>query len=154
MLWFLADCGSKHLVEEQIAEHIPHQVIGNTLQFTLVYNKGAAFSTTFGDYSRVIFSVLAMVMVAALYRMYRDAEPRDRALAASLGLIVGGALGNLADRIRSPRGVVDFIDVGLGSTRFWVFNVADMGVSIGAALLFLLMITRHKDEAPHSPEPT
>ena len=49
--------------------------------------------------------------------------------------MIAGALGNLVDRIRSPCGVVDCIDVGVGSVRFWTFNVADIGGSIGAMLL-------------------
>lgn len=145
-LLLLADCATKRLAEQQLAvEHLPHEVFGDAVRFTLAYNKGAAFSTTIGPYSRVVFSVLAIVMVAILYRMYREAEHHDRTLGAALGLIVGGALGNLADRIRSPRGVVDFIDLGLGDVRFWVFNVADMGVTFGAIILLLLMWRRARD---------
>ena len=67
---------------------------------------------------------------------------------AALGLIIGGALGNLTDRLRSPRGVVDFIDMGLGDYRFWTFNVADVGVTAGAALLLYLLLRRSRpDEA-------
>ncbi|MCC6319680.1 MAG: signal peptidase II [Gemmatimonadaceae bacterium] len=149
-LLLLADCGTKQLVEEQLTvEHLPHEVIGNTLRLTLIYNTGAAFSTSLGDYSRVVFSALAMVIVAVLYRMYRDADAHDRALGAALGLIVGGAVGNLVDRLRSPRGVVDFIDVGIGDARFWVFNIADVGVTTGAALLLYLMLRRSHSTEPH-----
>jgi signal peptidase II len=139
---FLTDCGTKQLAEGLGVEHLPHEVLGDALRFTLVYNPGAAFSLQVGDYSRLVFSVLALVMVAVLMRLYREAPPQDRAMGAALGLIVGGAIGNLVDRLRSPRGVVDFIDVGLGDMRFWVFNVADMGVSIGAAILLYLMLKR------------
>jgi signal peptidase II len=55
--------------------------------------------------------------------------------AAALGLIAGGALGNLLDRLRWDRGVVDFVDIGLGSVRFWTFNVADVGITCGAVWL-------------------
>jgi signal peptidase II len=54
-------------------------------------------------------------------------------------IVIGGALGNLLDRIRQRDGVVDFIDVGLGNTRFWTFNVADSAVTIGAACLVLAL---------------
>ncbi len=50
-------------------------------------------------------------------------------------LLWAGAAGNLWDRVRSPRGVVDFIDVGLGGWRFWIFNVADVAITLGAVLL-------------------
>lgn len=148
-LLLLADCGTKQLVEGQLAlEHVPVEIMGSAVRFTLTYNPGAAFSVSLGSYSRIVFSVLAMVMVAVLFRLYRDAESHDRALGAALGLIVGGAVGNLADRIRSPRGVVDFIDLGLGDYRFWIFNVADVGVSCGAALLLYLMMRRSATSTP------
>jgi signal peptidase II len=141
-LLFLADCGTKQWAEGAGVEHVPREVIGDALRLTLVYNPGAAFSVHLGDYSRVIFSVLALVVIAMLVRMYHDAAPHDRAMGASLGLIVGGAVGNLADRLRSARGVVDFIDVGIGNARFWIFNVADVGVTVGALILLYLMLTR------------
>ena len=56
-----------------------------------------------------------------------------------MGLARGGAAGNLIDRIRSPRGVVDFIDIGIGAVRFWTFNVADAGITVGAILLALTL---------------
>lgn len=142
-LLLLTDCGTKQIaVQELGVEHLPHSVIGEAVRFTLVYNRGAAFSLHVGDYSRVVFSVVAMVMIAVLWRLYREADAHDRWMGASLGMIVGGAMGNLADRLRSPRGVVDFIDVGLGDNRFWVFNVADAGVSVGAVILLILMMKR------------
>lgn len=154
-LLLLTDCGTKQFaVQELGVEHVPHSIVGDMLRFTLVYNRGAAFSFHLGDYSRVIFSVVAMVMIAVLWRLYREADAHDRLMGASLGLIVGGAMGNLADRLRSPRGVVDFIDVGLGDHRFWVFNVADAGVSIGAVILLFLMMKRPEPEATPAPTPT
>lgn len=151
-LLLLTDCGTKQLAVQELAvEHVPMPVIGDAVRFTLVYNPGAAFSFHLGDYSRVVFSVVALVMIAVLWRLYREANAHDRLMGASLGLIVGGAMGNLADRLRSPRGVVDFIDVGLGDHRFWVFNIADAGVSIGAVILLYLMMTRPEQATPSSP---
>jgi signal peptidase II len=57
----------------------------------------------------------------------------------ALGLILGGAAGNLVSRMASARGVVDFIDVGWGAARFYLFNVADVGVCVGAGLLALVL---------------
>ena len=66
--------------------------------------------------------------------------------AAALALVAGGAIGNVLDRFRTPggtyRGVVDFIDIGVGGWRFWTFNLADVGVTCGAILLALLMLRR------------
>ena len=53
-------------------------------------------------------------------------------------MIAAGATGNLIDRVRSARGVVDFIDVGIGASRFWTFNVADSGVTCGAVILAII----------------
>jgi signal peptidase II len=57
----------------------------------------------------------------------------------AIALVTGGALGNLVDRVRWARGVVDFIDVGLAGWRFWTFNVADIGVTCGAILLAIIL---------------
>jgi signal peptidase II len=61
-------------------------------------------------------------------------------LITGLALVVGGALGNLLDRLRSPRGVVDWIDIGIGTARFWTFNVADLAITIGACCLILSLL--------------
>ena len=61
--------------------------------------------------------------------------PGDGLRGAALGMVSAGAVGTLLDRIRAERGVVDFLDIGVGSWRFYTFNVADMGVTIGAVLL-------------------
>ena len=71
--------------------------------------------------------------------MYHRTSPGDRLAAAGLALIASGALGNLLDRLRSPRGVVDFIDVGFGQLRFWTCNVADVAITCGAVLLVLAL---------------
>jgi signal peptidase II len=63
----------------------------------------------------------------------------DRVLFGALALVAGGAAGNLIDRLRWDRGVVDFIDVGLGNTRFYIFNVADAAITVGAILLWFAM---------------
>jgi len=81
-----------------------------------------------------------------LYRLHRQSAPGARATPAALALIAAGAFGNLLDRLRHTKGVVDFIDVGTASWRFWTFNVADMGVTTGAILLALLL-WREGDQA-------
>jgi signal peptidase II len=145
----VGDFVSKRLVESLLAIHVPHNVIGETVRMTLTYNPGAAMNLlSFGDWSRIVFSALAVTMVFVLYRMYRTAEAADAWQALALGLIAGGAVGNLSDRIRSPKGVVDFIDIGTSGWRFYTFNVADSGVFCGAVLLALLMLKRPQMEAP------
>ena len=101
-------------------------VVGDWVQLRLVYNPGAAFGLSVGPYSRWIFFVVALVAVLVLARMSRQ---------FALGLVAGGAAGNLIDRVRSARGVVDFLDVGIGALRWPTFNVADIAVSCGAIAL-------------------
>ena len=118
---------------------IPHQVIGDWLRFTLVFNRGAAFGTTVGEASRWIFTALALAILFVLARMAHHATREEGWKLFALGLICGGAIGNLIDRLRWTQGVVDFVDVGIAEHRFWVFNVADSAVSVGAVLLVLIL---------------
>jgi signal peptidase II len=118
--------------------HVPHEIIGEYVRFTLAYNRNAAMGLSLGQYSRIGFTVTAIIMLVVIGAIYRKVEPHVRGEAAALGLIAGGAMGNLTDRLTSALGVVDFIDVGIGDLRFWTFNVADAAVTTGAVLLILL----------------
>jgi signal peptidase II len=134
------DLITKLLAEEYLApRYVPHRIIGDWVRFTLAYNPGAAFSMSLGPYSRYIFGAFAIVALVVLWRLYRMSGPAKRAgdhvRIVALGLAWGGAAGNLLDRIRSPQGVVDFIDIGIRDWRFWTFNVADSAVTVGAILL-------------------
>ena len=113
------------------------EVIGEYVRLTYIYNPGAAFGIHVGEYSRIVFLVLSLGALIALAAMYWTTPLQDRVRLFSIAMICGGALGNLIDRVRSPRGVVDFLDVGVGAVRWPVFNVADMAVTIGAILLAL-----------------
>jgi signal peptidase II len=116
-------------------QHIPHEILGTHLRLTLVYNPGAAFGLNLGVYSRWIFMALTAGALVILGRLYQATRQGDFLRTMALGLVCGGAVGNLIDRIRSAHGVVDFIDVGVGDLRWPTFNVADMAVSVGAFLL-------------------
>ena len=128
------DIVTKVAIQQTLPVLEPKRVIGDVVRFTLVYNRGAAFSMSLGSQSRYIFGTFALIALFILWRLYRQA-PHDRLRALALGLAWGGAAGNLLDRIREPRGVVDFIDIGVGTVRFWTFNVADSAVTVGAILL-------------------
>jgi signal peptidase II len=133
------DVVSKRIVEQRLPIHVPRDVAGEWIRFTLTYNTGAAMNLSAGDASRAVFTTLAAVMLAVIFRMYARTQPHEVPQAVALGLIAAGALGNLIDRVRSARGVVDFIDVGVGDVRFWTFNVADAGVTVGAVLLAFVL---------------
>lgn len=132
----LADIVTKAIaVYALVPQRVPHEVIGEAVRFTLVYNPGAAFGLHLGEYSRWIFMVLTVGALFILGRLYRATRDGDLVRTLAIALVCSGAIGNLIDRIRSSRGVVDFIDVGIGDTRWPTFNIADMAVSIGAFLL-------------------
>jgi signal peptidase II len=114
-------------------------VIGDWFQLRLVYNRGAAFGLHVGPYSRWVFFGVAIVAVLVLNRMSVQTSLGDRFRQLALGLVAGGAAGNLIDRIRSGRGVVDFLDVGVGSLRWPTFNVADIAVSCGGIALAIAL---------------
>ena len=126
---------TKLIVQDRMRLYDPIPVIGDFFRLTYIYNRGAAFGLHFGDWSRIIFMMLPVVAVVFLFVMYRATPWGDRMRLVSIALVTGGAIGNLIDRLRSSRGVVDFFDVGVGAWRWPVFNVADIGVTIGALLL-------------------
>jgi len=114
----------------------PRALFGGLVPLTLAYNRGAAFGMSIGDDPRWFFipvTVLALLLLVALYVQAR----RDDALRlVSLALVMSGAVGNLVDRVRWNRGVVDFIGpIDLGFMLWPIFNVADMAISCGAVLL-------------------
>lgn len=132
----IADFATKAIaVAMLVPQHVPREVFGDWARLTLVHNPGAAFGVSAGPYSRQIFLLLTVIALLVLSKLYRTTAPGDRLRIIALGLVCGGAVGNLIDRIRSPIGVVDFLDIGFRDWRWPTFNVADMAVSIGAFLL-------------------
>jgi signal peptidase II len=129
-------------------QHIPHEILGNHLRLTLVYNPGAAFGLNLGVYSRWIFMALTAGALVILGRLYQATRQGDFLRTIALGLVCGGAVGNLIDRVRSATGVVDFIDVGLRDLRWPTFNVADMAVSVGAFLLAWVLWGEERSSSP------
>jgi signal peptidase II len=91
----------------------------------------------------VAVTVLTMGLI---FLLFRSVDERHKGQIVAFGLIMGGAAGNLLDRIFNRNGVVDFIDVGLGTSRFWTFNIADSGITIGAILLILSSLFEHKPQ--------
>ena len=143
------DFVTKRLAERFLfPPHIPHEIIGDVVRFTLAYNPGAAFSMSLGPpaVSRVIFGAFALIALVVRWKLYRESRDTERMKVLGLGLAWGGAAGNLIDRVRSPLGVVDFIDIGVGSTRFWTFNVADSAVTVGAVMLGWVLLQEDREQ--------
>ena len=127
-------------VRTLVPQRVPHEVLGEYVRFTLVYNPGAAFGLHVGPLSRWIFTALTLVALVILGRLYISTQRGDTPRVLALALVCAGAIGNLLDRLRSDLGVVDFLDVGFGDSRWPTFNVADMAVSIGAILLAWVLL--------------
>ncbi len=154
VLVLVLDIVTKLVAEATLLRTAGVSVFGDWFQLRLVHNPGAAFGLHLGPYSRWIFFAVAVVAIVLLNRMSRATATGDRFRQLALGLICGGAAGNLIDRIRSPRGVVDFVDIGIGTLRWPTFNVADIAVSCGAVAL---AISLWREDARHhelGPEPT
>lgn len=148
----LLDVASKRFAVTALTPYVPQNIVDDILRFTLAFNSGGAMSLSLGPSSRWWFTLLSLATLVVLGYMYRQSSPADKMQIASLALICGGAVGNLIDRIRSPRGVVDFIDIGIGTHRFWTFNVADMSVTFGTATLAWILCTRGAsgERRPHA----
>lgn len=135
VLAFLIDLGSKLLVVARLENHAPIKVIGDVVTFQVIRNSGAAFGM--GQALTVVFTMIASAVIVVIWRIARRLYSLPWAIA--LGLLLGGALGNLTDRLfRAPgvfRGhVVDFISV----QHFAVFNLADSAIVCGGILVVLL----------------
>ena len=129
------DVITKYIAHTRLALYRPNEVLGEIVRITLGYNPGAAFGLSLGPHSRWLFTGLAVVVLVFLRRMYQVTRPADWVQALALGLVSGGAIGNVINRLWSERGVVDFLDVGIGDARWPTFNVADIGITTGAILL-------------------
>ena len=112
------------------------EVLGGLMPLNLAFNKGAAFGVRIGEDSRWFFVPVTVVALVLLGVLYRQASERDWLRLVSISLVVSGAVGNLYDRVRWDRGVVDFLGpVDLGFWDFPIFNVADIAITCGAVLL-------------------
>lgn len=143
------DLATKWVVRTSLAQYQQVELVGDYLRLTYIYNPGAAFGIYLGPYSRPIFlilGILAIVVVVAMLIRVRDGE---RTQVVALSAILGGALGNLANRVLIEQGVVDWIDVGVGALRWPVFNLADIAITTGAVLL-AISLWREESPAPEA----
>jgi signal peptidase II len=143
---------TKHVAITELQPYTPQVVIPGFLNWTLAFNPGAAFSFLAGadGWQRWFFAALALG-VSALLTLWLSRTPRgDWRNAAPLALIIGGALGNLMDRLRLGH-VTDFIQVYWREWAWPAFNIADSSIFIGAALLILFGFTVRKSGATRGP---
>lgn len=112
------------------------EVLGDTVRLVFGQNTGALFGL-FRD--QALLFALASLGVVGLIVAYHGRAARSLYLSVSLGFLLGGAIGNLIDRVRLGY-VVDFVDVGIGNLRFYTFNVADAAISTAIVLLLAVAV--------------
>ncbi|NBP82961.1 signal peptidase II [bacterium] len=135
------DRGSKMLVDGMDLA-APHQLIGSLLQIIRGENRGGLFGIVQG--SAPLLAVLSIGVIGALVIHHeRERMPQVTPLTVGVALLIGGAIGNLIDRLANGY-VLDFIDMGVGSLRFWTFNIADAGISLGIVILLVDTLWRSR----------
>jgi signal peptidase II len=141
----LLDQATKHLFW-RIGQN--HEIIPGYFNITLVKNAGAAFGMFQG--ARVFFVTASILAVGLIIYLGMRLPATQRTRKILLGLILGGAVGNLIDRVASGE-VIDFLQIGVAGHYWPVFNIADAGVTVGAALLILYALRSQRAFVPVAP---
>lgn len=142
---------TKVILRANVPLYDSRTLIPGLIDFVHVRNEGIAFGllNSFDfEYKWLVVTGLAVVALGGIAYYVRHLRPDERVARVGLSLILGGALGNLTDRLYAGY-VVDFVDVYFRDWHFWAFNVADASINVGAVLVFveLLLVRRH---ASHS----
>ncbi len=142
-----ADQVTKALVHASLGLYEQITVIPNLLNLVHVRNEGVAFGLLNSvnlPYKPVLTIALASLALGGIALYAKQLHPHERLARLGLACILGGAVGNLIDRVRLGY-VLDFVDVYWGDWHFWAFNVADASITAGAILVFadLLLVKRH-----------
>lgn len=137
VLVFLLDQLTKRWVEQSIPLYQARPVVGEYVRIVHTENTGAAMGLL--PERTTLLSVLSVFAVFAILYYYRQIASSSPLVAATLGMQLGGAFGNLVDRVGQGY-VVDWIDVGIpGGWRFWAFNIADSSIVVGIVLVTVLL---------------
>jgi signal peptidase II len=144
MLIIAADQATKAAVLDGLALFEAHNIT-SFFNLVLVFNSGAAFSflAGAGGWQKWFFVLLALAISIWLILMLRQ-HARERLLPTALALILGGALGNVIDRLRFDA-VIDFLDFHVAGYHWPAFNIADSSISIGVALMLVHQLRYGKD---------
>lgn len=144
------DQWTKWLTLAYIPEYRPVPVIPGFFDLVNVRNRGAAFgflNRSDIEWQFWLFLGATVAAVAAIIALIRSMRDNDRRLVLGLGLVMGGALGNLVDRVRF-RAVIDFLDFYIGAWHWPAFNVADVAICLGALLACLSLWRHPREEEP------
>lgn len=133
----VSDQLAKAWVASSFGQDRPTDVLGEWLRIDLIHNAGGLFGMLQG--SAYVLGAVSIAVVAVLVAVELTTAWRSWLLTLTIGLLLGGAIGNFIDRFRFGY-VVDFVDIGIGSWRFYVFNVADSAVTVSLGLILVLWI--------------
>lgn len=134
------DQATKSVAQAYLSERHAVVLLGDTVRLELAKNYGAFLSlgASIGEASRgTLMSVAVGAVLASLLAYLFVSKPENPIVSVAVALIVGGGVSNLIDRLRYGGYVVDFLNVGVGSLRTGIFNVADMAIMLGVALWLL-----------------
>jgi signal peptidase II len=147
-----ADQLTKAIVRAVLAPYESMPVIPGLVDLTHVLNTGVAFGLLNEldlPFKNVVTTILAALALAGIAYYARHVRMEERLARLGLSLILGGAVGNLLDRLMAGR-VIDFVDVYWRGWHFWAFNVADASITIGAVLVFVELLVFNRQHASHS----
>ncbi|MGD0247637.1 MAG: signal peptidase II [Candidatus Limnocylindrales bacterium] len=131
----------KRWILANYTQDVPSPVLGDWFRIHYIQNAGGLFGLFQG--SAPLFALITIAVVAILVALEVGSGWRSWLVTITLGLLLGGAIGNFIDRLRFGY-VVDFADIGIGTWRFYIFNIADSAVTIAILLMFVLWFV-----APH-----
>jgi len=139
---FLADVGSdqitKWIARTHLEEDVVHSFLGDTVRLQLAHNYGAFLglgASLSQGWRQAIWSVGVGCVLLAMLGYALFARSLDRSMLIAMALIFGGGMSNLYDRVAYGGYVIDFLNVGIGSLRTGIFNIADMGIMVGAFII-------------------
>jgi signal peptidase II len=143
---------TKAIVRAYLAPYESTTVIPGLIDITHVLNTGVAFGLLNEldlPFKNVLTTLLAALALAGIAYYARHVRAEERLARLGLSLILGGAVGNLTDRLLAGR-VIDFVDVYWQGWHFWAFNVADASITVGAVLVFVELLVVNRQHASHS----
>jgi signal peptidase II len=143
---------TKALVHGGLVLYQSIEIVTNFVHLTYLRNTGAAFGFLAGGRSSLrmaFFIIVSAVAIGCILYLLKNLRPDQKTFTASLSLVLGGAIGNLIDRIRMGE-VIDFIDLHWYGVHWPAFNVADSAITVGVILLFMQMIRKGSLENPKS----
>jgi signal peptidase II len=144
MTVLILDQITKVLVHNLMQLHQSIEIVDNFVHLTYLRNTGAAFGFLAGDRSiprMVVFILISGVAIGCIVYLLKNLRPGRNTVTLSLSLILGGAIGNLIDRLRMGE-VIDFIDLHWHHIHWPAFNIADSAITIGVILLLFQMIRK------------